>query len=364
MTIAGLCLALISFGQKDQALINANIKGLAAGQWVYIGTFTHDIDSVQTAPGKFTFKLPIQKGEGGIYLLKIGRTYGENNFLMLYLDRGVVNISGNGPNFKGAKFSGSQFVKDQRNYEEVQTKNPVIKEADTVYRQYDAAYKTKDTVLMKQLRPKLDEIDSIRTELSKQWIEQHPSSPVSAYVLYRELRYKLKLSEQEEVLNKLAPSAKDNALAKEIYHSIEIDKTTGPGRPAIGFTQNDTLGNPVALKDYRGRYVLVDFWASWCGPCRAENPNVVAAYNKFKDKNFTVLGVSLDKKKENWLEAIHKDHLTWTHVSDLKYWDNAVAKLYDIRSIPSNILIDPDGKIVAKDLHGEELDKKLSEILK
>src|SRR5690606_23321862 len=129
---------------------------------------------------------------------------------------------------------------------------------------------------------------------------------------------------------------------------------------------NDTTGKPVSLSDFRGQYVLLDFWASWCGPCRAENPNIVKAFNKYKDKNFTVLGVSLDAKEQNaaWLAAIKKDNLTWTQVSDLKGWENEVAKQYGIRAIPQNYLIDPSGKIIAKNVRGGALERTLQGILK
>jgi peroxiredoxin len=145
---------------------------------------------------------------------------------------------------------------------------------------------------------------------------------------------------------------------------LSLLEKTAVGAIAPEFTLNDTLGNPVSLSSYKGKFVLVDFWASWCGPCRAENPNVVKSYAKFHNKGFDILGVSLDdeRSKQNWLNAIRHDGLTWQQVSDLKGWNNEVAKLYVIKAIPQNVLLDPSGKIIAKNLRADALEKKLTEL--
>ena len=149
-----------------------------------------------------------------------------------------------------------------------------------------------------------------------------------------------------------------------IKTSIESQiKKSWIGKQAPEISLPDTEGKKISLSSYRGKYVLVDFWASWCGPCRRENPTVVEAHNRFRNKNFTVLGVSLDRQKEAWEKAIVDDNLNWTHISDLKYWQSEVVPVYRIESIPFNVLVDPDGKIVAENLRGTALDQKLSEIL-
>ena len=231
-------------------------------------------------------------------------------------------------------------------------------------------------VLGKQLsdpamQPKQDSLYTVARTIindlnikADEFIEKNKESAVTPLLLF--ILYNF--FQQPEVLDqrfaKLSEQSQKSYYGRMV-NSIVVDNRIGTvGTQAIDFAQADTSGKMVSLQSFRGKYVLVDFWASWCGPCRMENPNLVAAYHKYKNKNFTVLGVSLDRDKKAWLQAIAKDGLQWTQVSDLKHWGNEAARLYKISAIPQNLLVGPDGVIIGKNLRGEELQMKLEELFK
>lgn len=200
--------------------------------------------------------------------------------------------------------------------------------------------------------------------ISEEFVKKYPGSfvaPLAIIRLYQSTKNGVKT---EELYNLLTPQVQVSSLGNYIPQYIAESKINPIGSLVSDFTQADTAGNPVNLSAYRGKYVLIDFWASWCRPCRQENPNVVAAYDKFKNKNFTILGVSLDQNKKAWIDAIKMDGLTWGHVSDLQGWGNQVAALFKVTSIPQNLLLDPEGRIIAKNLRGSILESRLSALLK
>lgn len=346
-----LLLPFAAFAQKKMT-VNGKMTNLPDNTPVWLADINNPNDTIAKAKSlKGAFVLKGELAEPKLLILSVGVDKKSN----VFFDNSTIAIKGDYTKPASWNITGSTVQDGFKAFET--TFVPYFEQLNKIGMRMQAGERSDSLQLSaNQLTGAIQqEIDA--------FIQKRPGSPVSAFILLATINLNPDINQLEQRVNRLQPMAMNNMYGSYLKQTIEEGKTTAIGSIARDFTQNDTLDNPVTLSSFRGKYVLIDFWASWCRPCRLENPNVVQAYNRFRDKNFTVLGVSLDRQKKSWVDAIHADNLTWTHVSDLKQWDNAVAKMYKVQSIPQNLLIGPDGKIVAKDLRGEDLNKKLCELL-
>lgn len=333
----------------------------------YMVNEKHIVDSADIVNNKYSFKLNIKEPVRVQFLARNSENRKQKlsakALAFVYLEPGNIEITSI-DSFSNIKVNGS---KSQIEYEKLQAQlKPYREQEEKFSTQYKEFTKAKDTADADKIDKQMDALDDkLKEEVYASYVKKNPSSPIALYALNLYAGYYMNTSKVEPLFNSLSEKNKNSAIGQAFKNKIETAKKLDIGQFAIDFTQNDTSGNPVKLSSFKGKYVLVDFWASWCVPCRRENPNVVKAFNQFKDKGFTILSVSLDQPgaKDKWLKAIHDDGLTWTHVSDLQYWNNAVAKTYGIQSIPANLLLDPQGKIIGKNLRGEDLVNKLKEVL-
>jgi len=278
-----------------------------------------------------------------------------------YLENSEITITGKLDSLYAAEITGS---KSHDEYKGLIESNKVLNDKYTnLYNEYQIASQKGDTATSSRLEREAVALEKEMTTLQKDFVRNNPSSFVAPSIL-TSLSYEMEGDEIESYINAMDTAVANTDMIKDLKERVLKMKSVAIGQKAPDFTLNDPEGNPVSLYSKLGpRVLLVDFWAAWCGPCRRENPNVVKVYNEFNKKGFDVFGVSLDQKKDDWVRAIADDKLTWTHVSDLQYWNSAAAGLYAVNSIPANFLLDENGVIIAKNLREQALYDKIKEIL-
>ena len=325
------------------------IKKQLSGEWI-------TIDSANSKNGEFKLTGSISSPE--LLYLFFGT---DRNYSTIFIENSKITFTANIDSLKNPNVTGSKSHDEFTQYSK-ELKVFENKSSD-LYKQYMEAEKEGNEELVKEIEANYDKLYEEQIDFVKNYIGTHTNSFVAPYIIIRQLAHSLDVNELDSILNTLDSKIDSSVYVKKLKERVAVLRKVEIGKEAIDFTLNDTLGNPISLSSFKGKYVLVDFWAAWCRPCRAENPNNVKLYEKYKDKGFEILGVSFDETRDAWVKAINDDGLTWPQVSDLKGWKSEAGKLYGVRSIPHTVLLNKEGVIIAKNLRGEELNEKVAELL-
>jgi peroxiredoxin len=352
---------MVSCTMQPKYKIEGNIAGLNSGSAVLqkvVDSKLVTVDSVAVEEGAFAFKGTVEQAE--YFVITFADTL---EGIQLFLDNTDITIEANIESIIDAVVTGSELTTSFNSFNE----EFIIfgTQMKALYQEYiQINMSGGDAERLKAIEEEYTAIENQQKEYINTFLANNSKSLISPFIAlnYGNAKYK-NLEELEELVAMFGEEVADSKYLVEINERITSLKNVAVGMKYTDFTMNDVDGNPVSLSSVaEGKYVLIDFWAGWCNPCRQENPFLVESYAKYKDSGFEIFGVSLDKTKESWTQAIEADGITWPQVSELSFWDCSARDIYVFNSIPHNMLIDKDGIIIAKDLRGEELDAKLMEL--
>lgn len=359
LAVAAVALGVASCNSnKTGYVITGTVEGAADGDTVFIQELVNrqlnKVDTALIVNGTFTFE-GTQDSVVNRYITYIKND--KKNYVNFFLENGKIEVS------LSKDSTSATGTPNNDAYQEIQNKLHEISKKQTAL--YQAM--SNDTLSDAQMQAKQEEfsqLDKAYGQIMKESVEKNITNPVGI-MLFKQSYYENSTEENDALLKQIPANFQNDKDIEKIKEVTEKQKATAVGKKFIDFEMLTPDGEKIKLSDYvgKGKVVLVDFWASWCGPCRREMPNIVEAYAKYKNKGFEIVGVSLDQDGDKWKDAIKKLNITWPQMSDLGGWGNEGAKLYAVNSIPHTMLVDADGTILARGLHGEELQAKLKEVL-
>ncbi len=358
IAVSAIGLFLASCNSADQYKLTGKIAGMTEGK-VYLSKPQDNklvkIDSVAIGENGFSFVGKVESAE--MYFLELE---GQRGAIQLFLENSVISVDANLENLREAKVVGSKNQDVMIAFSDSQ--KTVQEQQQAMYQEYQKAMQAQNKTAADSIRGEFDKSEEVNKAANLEFVKVNSNTVAAAFIAQR-ISVQMNAKEIEDLFNLLAENAQVSLYGVKIKEKIDTMKKVAIGQPAPDFTINTPEGTPLSLSSFKGKVVLVDVWASWCGPCRRANPEMVKLYNEVHDRGVEFLGVSLDKDKEAWLKAIKDDNLTWNHVSELTYWDSKVVKAYAINGVPFTLLVDQNGNIAGTKLHGEELKAAIEKLL-